>query len=104
VDDIALAAVEHALGGALDRDWDADPDDDFPFKLVGADYSLDQLLDFYAGTVGRDPNEILLSPGDPNLPGFTGVPVYEDTRVHYHTHDLIRALIAEVRRLRGGER
>ena len=103
VDDITLNNVEHALGGALDRDPDADPDDDFPFKLVGAEFSLDQLLDFMAGTTGRDLDEELIHPGILDLPGWAGAEVVYDMRIHYHTHDVIRALIAEVRRLRSEE-
>jgi hypothetical protein len=42
VDDVTLAAIEHALGGALEMR------DDLPV-LVGADFSLDTLLDFLSG-------------------------------------------------------
>lgn len=110
VDDATLIAVEHALGGALtlDRPPDADPDDAGPW-LVGADYSLSALLDFLAGTTGRDPNEELLQAGrdESTLPewergrgGWQDAEIVYDTRVHYSEHDLIRALISEVRRLR----
>jgi hypothetical protein len=101
VDDATLLAVEHALGGALtyDRPADADPDDDGPW-LTGADYSLATLLDFLAGAQGRDPNAVVLVEGNPTLPGWAGAEVIEDTRLHYSDHDVIRALIAEVRRLR----
>jgi hypothetical protein len=94
VDDVTLAAVEHALGGAL-----SDADDEGPW-LVGADYSLDRLLDFMAGATGRDPDEELIWEGDPDRPGWEGAQIVYDTRPHYHQHDIIRALIAEVRRLR----
>ena len=105
VDDATLLAVEHALGGALtyDRpDDNADFEDEGPW-LVGASYSLATLLDFLAGCTGRDPNEELIRPGDPERPGYEGAEVVYDTRPHYSEHDLIRALIAEVRRLRDGE-
>lgn len=104
VDDATLLAVEHALGGALtfDRPDDAAPDDEGPW-LVGADYSLSTLLDFLAGCTGRDPNEELIKAADPSLPGYAGAEIVYDTRIHYSEHDLIRALINEVRRLRHGD-
>lgn len=103
VDDATLLAVEHALGGALtfERPDSAPLDDEGPW-LVGADYSLAGLLDFLAGCTGRDPNEVVLREADPTLPGFMGAEIVEDTRTHYSEHDVIRALIAEVRRLRTG--
>lgn len=97
VDDATLLAVEHAMGGAYTVD------DDGTHHLVGADYNLAQLLDFMAGTTGQDPNEEVIDPGDPDLPGYAGARIVYDTRIHYTEHDLIRALIAEVRRLRGAE-
>ena len=102
VDDVTLLAVEHAMQGALtfDRPDDADPDDAGPWR-VGADYGLPDLLDMLAGT--RDPADL---PAEENpalvREGETpdGTPVYYDVRQHYGEHDVIRALIAEVRRLR----
>lgn len=103
VDDVTLLAVEHALGGALtyDRPDDADPDDEGPW-LVGAEYSLSTLLDMLAGCwdppgTDSETNPALVREGD-----VGGIPLYYDVRVHYSEHDLIRALIREVRRLRGG--
>lgn len=99
VDDATLLAIEHALGGVLtfDRPDDAAEDDDGPW-LVGADYSLHTLLDFLAGCSGRDPNEELM--------GHTadGTPIYYDTRIHFSEHDLIKALIREIRALREAAR
>jgi hypothetical protein len=108
VDDSTLAAIEHALGGALTFDGEngerlAEP------RLVGADYSLSTLLDFLAGCTGRDPNEELIQPGrdESDLPewergrgGWSDAEIVYDTRPHYSEHDLIAALIAEIRSLR----
>lgn len=101
VDDATLLAVEHALGGALtyDRPDDAALDDEGPW-LVGATYSMSTLLDFMAGTMGEDPNEEIIDPGNPDLPGYAGARMVYDTRIHYTEHSVIRALIDEVRRLR----
>lgn len=95
VDDATLLAVEHAMAGALRLDDDGNP------VLVGADYSMSDLLDFLAGCAGEDPNRELLNPADVAVRGE--IPFYRDSRVHYHEHDVIRALIAEVRRLRTTE-
>lgn len=53
-------------------------------------YTVTDLLDFLAGCVGEDPNEEWIDAG-----------IVYDTRIHYHEHDVIRALITEIRRLRG---
>lgn len=95
VDDLTLDALEHALGGAYDVDEDG------THHLVGADYSLDQFLDFVAGIDPTDASAVeVLDPGDPTESGWAGAPVYIDNRPHYHPNDVIRSLIAEVRRLR----
>lgn len=73
-DDATLLAIEHALGGLLAPGEDGDP------VLAGADYSLSGLLDFLSG----------------HAP--TG-----DRRVTYGAHDVISALVSEVRRLRPNE-
>lgn len=95
VDDAMLDSIEHALGGTLtlERPEDADPDDDGPW-LIGADYSLHQLLDFIAG----HDEENLIHLGDSG-----GIPTYEYPFPLYHPNDVIRALITEVRRLRTPE-
>lgn len=90
MDDATLLAVEHALGGSLVLNEDDE------HVLVGADYSLSQLLDFMAGTTGDDPNEEVLDEGL-----YGGPRIVVDSRIHYHEHDIIRALVTEVRRLRG---
>lgn len=106
VDDLTLDAIEHSLGYCLTIDDEGNPVSD-----GSADYSLDTLLDFLAGTIGRDPNEILISPGrdESDLPewergrDWSSAEIVEDTRIHYSKHDLIRALVAEIRRLRGSD-
>lgn len=103
VDDATLIAVEHALGYSLTID-----DDGNPVSSGAADYSLSDLCDFMAGCVGDDPNEILIDPGrdESDLPewergrDWSSAKIVEDTRIHYSEHDVIRSLIAEVRRLR----
>lgn len=83
VDDATLLAVEHALGGSLTVE-DGQP------ILVGADYSLWDLLEFLSG---YDP--------DKSVPIGDGVYEYVGGPI-YHPDDVIRALVAEVRRLRKG--
>jgi hypothetical protein len=103
VDDLTLDAVEHALGYSLTID-----DDGNPVSSGAADYSLHTLLDFMAGCMGRDPNERLIREGrdESDLPEWErgriweNAEIVEDTRIHYSEHDLIRALIAEIRTLR----
>lgn len=107
VDEATFLAIEHAMGGALtyDRPADADLADAGPW-LVGADYSMSDLLDFIGGTLGRDPDEEVLAPGrdETDLPawerGIHNAEVVYDTRSHFTRDCVIRALIAEVRRLR----
>lgn len=91
VDDVTLSNVEHAMDGALIRD------DSGELTVHGAEFGLPQLLDFLAGH-DRDSGELLEGA---EMPGFPGVPVYLSDSPTYHEHDVIRALIAEVRRLRG---
>lgn len=106
LDDATLLAVEHALGGA----WEVA--EDGTRTLVGADYTLAQLLDFLANAVGEDPNEEVVDTGDPladesGLPSFmrglAGASVHIDSRPHYSEHDVIAALIVEVRARRAAE-
>lgn len=83
VDDVTLDCLEHALNGA----WHVDADGNH--RLVGADYSFTQLLDFLSG---YDPAWLIET--EPGIVEYRGGALY-------HSHDVIRALIAEVRRLRG---
>lgn len=112
-DDTTLLAVEHALGYCLTYEGeDGEPLDD-P-RGIGADYSLHTLLDFLSGTRDDPDGVVTLIAGDPEKAaldealGIRGgpfgmgpnTPIYEDPRQHYTEHDIVRALIAEVRRLR----
>jgi hypothetical protein len=89
VDDFTLDQVEHALGARLAVDSDG------THSVVGADFSLSKLLEFLSG---YDPTKVvpMLDEDGYEIPDrveYTGPPVY--------TRDcVIRALIAEVRRLR----
>lgn len=76
VDDSTLMALEHAMRGVLtfERPDDClDFNDDGPW-LIDSEFSVMTLLVFLSGCVGKD----------------------------YSEHDVIQALINEVRRLRGG--
>lgn len=102
VDDATLLALKHALGGAYEVEVDG------THVLVGAEYSMNELLDFLANCQGRDPNEVLLQAGrdESELPewergrNWASAEIVYDTRIHYSKHDVIRALIAEIERLR----
>jgi hypothetical protein len=94
VDDVILDAVEHALGGVYtydDGDGHALPQGLGP-RLIKADYSLSQLMDFLAG---YDEKKSIQT-------GYIGqTPLYEYTGGQlYCERDIIAALIVEVRRLR----
>jgi hypothetical protein len=85
VDDAALSALEHALGAYTEI-----ADDDTRI-LRGADYTLQQLLNFWSG----------YDLEDGVLTGYIGdVPVYSQDKPCLSELDVIRALITEVRRLR----
>lgn len=106
VDDFTLDQLEHALGTCY---GDRDPDTG-AHELVGGEFTISQLLDFMGGTVGRDPNAELIQAGrdENDLPewergrDWSSAEIVYDTRLHYTRDCVIRALIAEVRRLRGG--
>lgn len=93
LDDEALDAIEHALGAVYTFD---DHEQSFGLLdsepiLTGADYTLDQLLDFWSGF---DRSKGVLT-------GYAGdAPIYTFDQPTYSERDLIRDLIAEVRRLR----
>ena len=88
VDDVALENIKHALNGSFTVGEDG------THHLVGADFSLNQLLDFYSG---YDKNK-LVKMEDVQMFGSDEVYEYPDPVFHYT--DVIRALIAEIERLR----
>jgi hypothetical protein len=92
VDDVTLNAIEHALQGC----WVA-VDPDGTHHWGGSDYSLSQLLNFLSG---YDSDKLeLLEEGEGT--GWHDAPIYTYPEAIYSEHDVIRALIDEVRRLRG---
>lgn len=95
VDDFTLTGLEHALGYYLVHDPDADPDEPFPFKGDGADYSLHEFLDFMAGATD-DEGELL-----PESEWINQIPTYMFAKPRYTYRDVIKSLIDEIRRLRG---
>jgi hypothetical protein len=90
VDDVTLLAVEHALDACLSYDEATEQ-----FTNVGSDYSLDQLCEMLSGV---DPTKWVPSVDDDGFE-IPGMVEYPDGPI-YHPNDIIRALIAEVRRLR----
>jgi len=78
LDDTSLTLLEEALDAALDGDG----------AVVGAEFTLSRLLDFWSG---YDPAKLVQC----------GENVYEYPEPTLHYTDLIRALVAEIRRLRG---
>jgi len=90
VDESTLNNVKHALGARLD-----DQGDGYPI-VVGADFTLHQLLDFYSGYMPETnrPLGMIETP-------FGRMEAEEVEAELYTVHDLIEALIAEVERLRG---
>lgn len=97
VDDFTLDQLWHALNTSVGFG------DDGERRCVGGDFTLNQFLDFMSG---HDPerqtlvgySDGLLGEGDPG-----GIPIYTAWDQHYSREDVIRALLAEVRRLRTGE-
>lgn len=88
VDDVALAALEHALDARLTVDEDGNT------RVVGADMSVGRLLDFLAGNDGSRVKPLL------DEDGYEVTGWVEDEAPSYTRDDVIRELIAEVRRLR----
>lgn len=83
VDDGTLNLLEDSLNGSFTVDADG------THHLVGADFTVSDLLDFLSGY-----DEAKLETGE------NGWEEYPDPL--YHINDVVRALIAEVRRLRDG--
>lgn len=85
LDDDALTAIEHALAAVYTIN------DEGEHQITGAEYNLPQLLDFWSG-FNRD---------DGVHDGYINeIPVYVFDKPTYSERDLLRALVAEVRRLR----
>jgi hypothetical protein len=92
VDDEMLDRVEHALGTCWTYDYDGTR------VHHGGDYTLPELLDFMSG---YDP-ALAIPTGTAPGPFGDDVEWTEYPFPTYHEHDVIRALVAEVRRLREG--
>lgn len=92
VDDVTLDLLGHALGACLT--WEGVADRADGPRVVGADMSLSRLLDFLSG---YDPAKLtpVVDEDGYEVPDWVEYP-----DPIYHEHDVIRALIAEVRRLR----
>jgi len=73
------------LKESLDASYDVD--DAGEHVLVGAEFSLHRLLEFWSG---YDKSKLVLTEGD----------VYEYSEPLIHTNDVIRALVSEIERLR----
>lgn len=93
VDDFTLDQLEHALNtcvaGPVSLPFGGEPEE--PRKLVGGEFTLSQFLDFMSG---HDPRRATL------VGEVDGIPIYESWDRRYSENDVIRALIAEIRRLR----
>lgn len=97
VDDFTLDQLEHALGTCL-----GDMGEDGNHELVGGEFTMSKFLQFMSGY--DDERQTLIGYTD-TLPGTDipidgAVPIYEHWDEAYTEHCVIRALIAEVRRLR----
>lgn len=89
VDDFTIDQIEHALGGSFTVDEAG------VHTLVGSDFTFDQLLNFLSG---YDESKLTPSVNEYDTP----IPdQFEYPDPIYRPTDVIRALIAEVRRLRG---
>lgn len=85
LDDAGLTALEHALNAVTDIDAEGER------HLLGADYTLSQLLNFWSG----------YDPADGVMTGYIDdIPVYQQDKPCLSEFDLVRALVAEIRRLR----
>jgi len=91
---IEIPLDEDGLQRILDAlDTRIDFNDDETLRLVGGDFTLTTLLDFYSG---YDSSKL-------SFDGYAGdTPVYSYPDTLYSTHDLIRILVEEIRRLRNG--
>lgn len=92
VDDFTLDQLEHALNTCIDGPVTMPfSDESAPSRLVGGEFTLSKFLDFMSG---EDPERSTL------VGEVEGVPIFEAWDPRYSEHDVIRALITEVRHLR----
>lgn len=98
VDDLTLSMVEASLDYCLTFEGENGEVLDEP-RGIGAEVSLSDLLDFLSGTT-TDPLGVVEHLGEVET-FFGPAEMTVDPRPHYTPHDVIRALIGEVRRLRG---
>lgn len=115
VDDITLNLVEQAVQSYLSMDEADGGSPETPVRLGAdgqpAEFGLYDLLDFLSGTTqpgGPDETYRVNSSGERMTPeeiarddAVGADQFWIDERPHYCIHDVISALIAEVRRLRG---
>lgn len=99
VDDFTLDQLEHALNTAIDYTEDGER------ICVGGEFTMSKFLDFMSG---YDPDRSTLIGHTDTIPGTEiptdhAVPIYEHWDQHYSEHCVMRALIAEIRRLRTEE-
>lgn len=79
VDDVTIDLLDHACRGAFDEEG----------GVVGADMTVQQLLDFLSGPSETDPVGSI----------EVAVPIYVRREPAYSETDVIRALIAHIRTL-----
>lgn len=85
VDDFTLDQLEHAMATSVEVGEDGE------YRCVGGEFTLSTFLKFMSG---YDPERA-------SHVGYVGdVPMYEVWDEQYSEHDVLRALVAEVRRLR----
>jgi hypothetical protein len=95
-DDITLNSLLHSLDYCYEYDEEADArGEEFPYRGVGADYSVNEFLEFMSGAMD-DPGELL-----PEEQWINNTPTYLMSKPRYTLIDVVRALIYEIRALRG---
>jgi hypothetical protein len=96
VDDATLSLLKEALDTAYDRDFEHNP------VVPEGKFSMPRLLDFVSEHSPE--TDKFVGYGEvPGLLGYTDIPIYEVATPIYSERDVIRALIAEVERLRPPE-
>lgn len=97
VDDFTLDQLEHALDTCL-----GDVREDGSHELVGGEFTLSKFLEFMSG---YEPDRCHLIGYTDTIPGTDiptegAIPIYEHWDQSYTERCVIRALVAEIRRLR----